>query len=216
MRDETKNLIDVILSVLTIVGAGVAFLLGLYQWKRSQAWQRAEQLNKFIEKFEADDLLRLATLVIDWTDRETRVDGRPVTFWNDEALLALRDHNTIKETPMFPGEQATLRDAYDALLAFFTRLELGISTRLIDAKPSASYFAYWLNHFLSFDKHPDDNSVLKGAKPSNMVWQYITVYGDPESVRRLCDHFEIACATNPNAIQPARGLGKPDGEEEIS
>ena len=52
-----------------MVGAGVAFGFALYQWKRSQAWQRAEQLNKFCDKFESDELLRLAAVVIDWSIR---------------------------------------------------------------------------------------------------------------------------------------------------
>jgi len=59
----------VILAAVTMVGAGVAFGFALYQWKRSQAWQRAEQLNKFCDKFESDELLRLAAVVIDWSIR---------------------------------------------------------------------------------------------------------------------------------------------------
>jgi hypothetical protein len=108
-----------------------------------------------------------------------------------ELLLALRDHTTIKERPMFPGEQATLRDAYDAFLAFVSRLELSISTQLIDAKPAKAYFAYWLRHFLTFDKHPDVNKVLKRMTSSVMVAEYIKVYGDPGAVKRLCEEFSI-------------------------
>lgn len=70
MTDEVKNLYDFYLSIATLLGAAIAFIISLHQWRRAQGWQRAEQLDKLIHKFEEDELLRLATLVIDWTDRE--------------------------------------------------------------------------------------------------------------------------------------------------
>ena len=53
MIDITKNTWDVILSIVMIIGAGVAFLLGLYQWRRGQAWQRAAKGRELV-----DDLLK--------------------------------------------------------------------------------------------------------------------------------------------------------------
>jgi len=189
--DTAKNLVDVILTILTMLGAGVAFCFGLHQWRRAQAFQRAEQLNKFIEKFETDELLRLATLVIDWSDRETLFRGEPFTFWNDDALLALRDHTKITERPMFTKEQAALRDAYDAFLAFVTRLQIGISTKLIEKDAAEVYFAYWLNHFINFDKHRDDGNLFQGTSPAVKVAEYIKAYGDPPSINELCNTFSI-------------------------
>ena len=191
MTDETKNLWDFILSVVTLGGAAVAFVISLHQWRRSQAWQRAEQLDKFVQKFETDELLHLAALIIDWTDRETTFRGRQLTVTNDDVLLSLRDHGTVKERPMFSGEQGTFRDAYDALLSFFNRLEVAISSGLIDAEPARAYFAYWLDHLLRFDKHPDRAGVLKGATVETTVAVYIETYGDLESVKRLCEHFRV-------------------------
>src|SRR5262249_24460088 len=108
MTNEAKNLWDVILSIITMLGAGVAFWFGLQQWRRGQDWQ--------------------------------------------DALLALRDHASMGDRPRFEGAQATVRDAYHSLLSFFGRLELAISTKLVDAAPAVQYFRYWLEHFLAFDK----------------------------------------------------------------
>lgn len=209
MTGETKNLFDIILNTVALVGAAIAFCTGLRQWRRAQTWQRAEKLDKFIEKFDSDKLLRLAAIIIDWTERRVTFEGRPFTVTNKEALLALRDHRTIKKLspveeqdmkneqdlnkkdPMFPGEQSTLRDSYDALLGFFERLELAISSKLIDAKPAKACFSYWLEHFLLFDKHPDRDGVLNGITPQAMVVGYIVAYGDYQSILRLCDHFSI-------------------------
>lgn len=192
MDNMTKNLWDVILNIVTLVAAAVAFGFGLYQWRRSQAWQRAEKFDKLVEKFETDELLRLATVIIDWSERKVRFRNRDLTVLNDEALLALRDHQAIEVLPKFPGEQATLRDAYDALLAFFNRLDVAISTGLIDAKPARDYFGYWLERLLKFDRHPDVDNVLGGKTPKAMVAGYIKVYADPKSIDSLRKHFGMA------------------------
>jgi len=193
METETKNLYDVILSVLTLVGAGVALGLGLYQWRRSQAWQRADKLDKFIEKFESDELLRLAAVVVDWELRETKFCGRHLTVCNKDALLALRNHDEMPANAEFEDEQPTIRDAYDSLLAFFQRLELSISHKLIDKGPAKDYFAYWLEHFLRFDRHPDEGgTILKSITPEAKVAAYINAYGDMESIKRLCHKFGVS------------------------
>ena len=198
MSDTDKNLIDIILAVVTMIGAVVAFVIGLFHWRRSQAWQRAEQLDKFIEKFETDALLKLSTVVLDWNDRNVKFQERDFAMRNDEALLALRDHrelggegSEIENEDMFPGEQPHIRDAYDALLAFFNRLELSISTRLIDVTPAQAYFAYWLKRLVTFDRHPDDKNVLNGTTPESMVAKYIRAYGEPASIKKLCEHFGV-------------------------
>lgn len=193
MTDETKNLWDVVLNMVTMVGAAVAFGFGLQQWRKGQAWQRADKLDKFIEKFEADPLLRLAATILDWKERnDITFGGEKIDIRNNDVLLALRDHHTIAQRPMFSDEQAKFRDAYDALLAFLNRLELSITTDLIDPEPTRAYFAYWLERLLEFNRHPDREKVLGDFTPSLAVVQYIKVYGDVKSVIRLCEHFKIS------------------------
>jgi hypothetical protein len=191
MTDETKNAWDLVLQIITMAGAAIAFWVGLRQWRRGQDWQRAEQMDKFVQQFENDDLLRLAATVIDWTRRQVKYRDREFVVTNTDALLALRDHTKMGEKPVFAGEQAVLRDAYDALLAFFSRLELALSTKLIDLPPAKQYFQYWLSHFLAFDRHPDEKHLLQGQSPDQMVKGYIQVYADIESIRRLCRLLDI-------------------------
>jgi hypothetical protein len=191
MCNDVKNLWDVILHGITIVSAAVAFGFGLYQWRRGQAWQRAEQMDKFVQQFEKDELLQLAATIVDWERRTVKFRDKELTVTNTDALLALRNHKDMGEKPEFGGEQATLRDAYDALLAFFARLELGLSTKLIDVAPAKQYFDYWLQHFLSFDQHPDKKKLLRGKSPQEMVAGYIKAYGDPESIQRLRQLLDV-------------------------
>ncbi|HSE24417.1 MAG TPA: hypothetical protein VLB68_22305 [Pyrinomonadaceae bacterium] len=191
MSTDTKNLWEVLLTILTMAGATVAFLVSWKQWQRGQEWQRSEQLDKFVVKFESDALLKLAAVVLDWHDRPVTFDGRMIDVQNQEVLLALRDHRDIEGVDKFPGEQPTFRDAYDALLTFFNRIELAIATGLVDREPASAYFSYWLDHLVKFDRHKKDSSVLKGMDPAKLVAAYIWAYGDRHSIVRLCKAFKI-------------------------
>lgn len=210
MQDETKNLWDVLLQIITLLGAALAFVVASFQWRRSQDWQRADRLDKLVEKSESDELLRLAAAVADWTSREIQFRGQAFQVENREVLHALRFHGDIQTAPKYPGNQATLRDAYDALLSFFARLELAISTGLVDASAARLYFAYWLEHFLTFKRHLDVEHVLGGQPPRAAVAKYIRNYGDRASVVRLCQHFGLTAegldlADSPSPADAASG-----------
>ena len=105
--------------------------------------------------------------------------------------MALRKHKSFEDPDEFPGRQPTLRDAYDALLAFLNRLELAIGMELIDSAPAKAYFAYWVKRLVTFDQHPADAAVEDGAEPAKLVAKYISNYGDEESIKRLCKEFNI-------------------------
>ena len=192
MTEETKRLCDVILSMVTIFGGVIGFVVGLRQWRRGQAWERANKLDHFIEKFETDDLLQFCATALDWTKREVTFRGRKVVITNSDVILSLRDYRTITERPMYPGEQPLLRDAYDALMTFFQRLELSIATELIDAGHAKAYFAYWLERLVTLDRHcHPDKEIPKEMSPPDMISAYIKMYGDPASISRLCKTFGV-------------------------
>ena len=191
MDTLTKDRIDITLAVLTMIGAVIAFIVSMRHWKRGQAWHRAEQLDKFIQKFETDELLKLSTVVLDWTRRDVKFQGSDFHLSNTEALLALRDHRTIEDENKFPGQQPHIRDAYDALLAFFNRLELALATNLIDVAPAKAYFGYWVLRLVTLDQHPDEKKILDKVTPQQIVARYIQLYGDEKSMTKLCEQFGI-------------------------
>lgn len=184
-----KETFDVVFDSLTLLAGVVAFGIGLYQWKRSQDWQRAAKLDDFVKFFQEDDLLRLAATAVDYTRRTTKFSGEAFHLSNTDALLALRDHKTMGTDEGFTPEQAVLRDAYDALLEFFLRLEIAISAGLLDAVAAKWAFGYYLERFVTFDMHPDEKKVLGDRTPADMAAGYVRAYGDVDAIRRLQKHF---------------------------
>jgi len=196
MTESSKHLWDVALDLLTLAGGALAFWLGLRQWAVSQQWQRAEQLDKFVTEFESNDKLLLAATLLDWTDRKTQYGKQKLTIRNAEVLLALRPHTEMKpddeDEGNYTGNQPLLRDAYDALLSFFVRLELALEGGLVDARAAGKYFRYWLERWMTMDRHGDDERVLKGRSPAEMAAAYTRAYGDPESLLSLGRRLGVA------------------------
>ena len=187
MSDPTKNIVDVILAVIGGVGALIAFTHTLRTWKEGQRWQRADKLDKLIDTFEKEPLLRLACVVVDWTFRKTDVDGKQFSFTNEDALLALRIYGDGpgQSRDEFSTTQAKIRDAYDALLTFFSRLDVALEAGLIDQAPTRRYFVYWLETLLTMKHHPDEKNVLLGQSPAQAVAGYIRQYGNPTAIENL-------------------------------
>ena len=49
MIEETKRVWDVVLALLTMIGALVAFVLSLVQWRKGQTWQRAAKGRELVD-----------------------------------------------------------------------------------------------------------------------------------------------------------------------
>lgn len=198
MTESAKNLADVMIAIIGMTGAAFAFLHTLREWQEAQRWKRAEQLDKLIDLFEKEDLLRLARAAIDWETRIISYGGRELKLTNDDILLALRRHQDLDADAdyKFPGEQPIIRDSLDSMIIFLTRLELAITAKLIDVAPAKLYFRYWVFHLLAMDKHSDKGNVLAGRSPESMAREYIQEYGDEESMARLCRLFEIDWPAN--------------------
>ena len=191
MLDETKNLIDVILAVVGGVGALIAFVHTLRTWKEGQRWRRADKLDELIETFEKEPLVKLACVVFDWTNRKTEVDGKDFVFTNEDVLLALRLHGDGPgQTRQFSPTQAKIRDACDAFLNFFSRLDAALDAGLIDSAPARRYFVYWLEVALTMKHHPDEASVHLLA-PSQTLANYIHKYGNPNAIATLASAWGL-------------------------
>lgn len=166
--------------------------LGLFEWREQQKWMRNEKLDTMIKDFESDAYLRLASVTLDWTNRKTRHLDREIVVRNEDALEALRVHGRNLEEESFPGEQAALRDAYDALLSFFLRLEIALENGLVDVIPAEQYFGYWLERWTKFDRHPANGKSIDGKTPQEAVRAFENAYADRMALQSLRRRFAQA------------------------
>lgn len=145
---------DLVIKVFAILGAAVAFLVGLRQYKRGQVWQRSQIVLSLIQSFEEDERIEAACAMLDWDEREVTLgEGQRIQFKNSLLLSALRvpamDIVTAPGQEMAEGrdaftpEESYIRDAFDALFDFFDKLYAFRETKLLTAQ-DCTYFRYWL------------------------------------------------------------------------
>ena len=139
MIDTTKNTWDVILNIVTMIGAAAAFLLGLYQWRRGQAWQRAAKGRELV-----DDLLKSddsdeeyyawdAMKMLDYQDAKKpfstkRINGRrhEVTRKTIEEALQPSELNESDTTLIY------VRECFDELYFKVGQLQDAIDNDLVE------------------------------------------------------------------------------------
>jgi hypothetical protein len=140
---------------LGIVGAfvGLATLVaGLWQYARAQGVERAKFALSAIEQFEADPIVRNATLMLDWDGRQLGLtpgsgeEPRPVRVTHEMVAAALRTDNL-----MFTRDEMAIRDTFDHLFLQLGRFEHLIRSRLITSYNVRPYLAYWC-HILAGTK----------------------------------------------------------------
>jgi hypothetical protein len=168
--EKAKLLIDAITLGFAILGG----LVALVQWRRDQAWKRAEKLDSLYKEFEGNRLIQIACRVMDWNRGNFSFpDGEQFSFNTSDVKASLVIHGAAELT--FTPTQARMRDAYDALLAFFDRLHTAIDNGLVDQKPAGRLFAYWIEHFAEMPEHDCVGESLK----------YVARYSDKVSFELL-------------------------------
>lgn len=151
MTTENAKLL---IEALTLGFALVGGIMALVQWRRDQAWRKADKLDSLYREFEGSRLIQIACKVLDWSRGKFKFqDGEEFRFDEADVLKSLAIHGDQELT--FTPTQTRMRDAYDALLSFFERLETAIQTGLIDEKSAIRLFGYWVDHFATVPEHPE-------------------------------------------------------------
>jgi len=148
--ENAKLLID----ALTLGFAFIGGIAALVQWRRDQAWKRTEKLDSMYKEFESSRLIQIACRILDWSRGNFKFpDGEEFRFNQEDVKKSLVVHGDEELT--FTSTQTRMRDAYDALLAFFERLESAIDGGLINQSSAITLFGYWIKHFDEMPEHKD-------------------------------------------------------------
>jgi hypothetical protein len=96
----------------------------------------------------------------------------------------------------FSEAQAKIRDALDAIFAFFGRLESAIAIRFIDEAPAIGYFGYWLHRLYTVKEYLRRHGHLFGG-PVGEIPALCTLFAcypaNPEAIVGSASPDELFC-----------------------
>lgn len=174
--EKIKLAVEVATPALAVLGG----LVALFQWRRDQGWKRAEKLDDLYREFQENRLIQIACRVLDWTSGSfTFPGGETFSFKEEDVAKSLVVHGEVEDLK-FTATQVRMRDSYDAILAFFDRLEAAIAGGLVDRKNAGRLFGYWVSHFSMMPEHPECLSAVN---------RYILQYASMGSFSRLRGMF---------------------------
>ena len=160
---------------LSLLVASTAFLAGLIQYRKAQAWKKAEFVAAEVKALFADPAVQFALHLLDWNlschDLRSRDDDDAMKeVWIGDATLvtALSPHSF--RSAGFSPVEVRVRLAFDVLLDGLQRFEHFIETDLVKEKDFLPYLRYWL------DLMGSSSSYGKSAPVLHAIWRYIAFY----------------------------------------
>jgi len=174
---------------LALLGASIAFVVGLLQYRKTQRWKRAEWVAQEMKDFFADPSVKTALQLLDWGSRRVELfpnlansEDRFVTVRDDDLAKALAHHSDRPEG--FTPAEAALRDLFDYFLDRLERIHSFLDAGLVSLGDIRPYLNYWAGHVIAArigDPHVDRLVQLR---------RYIRHYnfsGVEALFTRLCD-----------------------------
>jgi hypothetical protein len=137
-----------IVAILGVVGGGIGFSVGLYQYRLAQKWKRSEFAAKLLEELNNDERLSTCCKFLDYAARTLSVpeaystlaeETKCVHSW-DRLLTAMKPEEDVGK---FDWQQMMYRDLFSYFFDYLDRINHYIGIGLIDLK-DVSYLRYWL------------------------------------------------------------------------
>jgi hypothetical protein len=166
------------LSIVGYLGAALAFVVGLRQYRRADYWKRSEFLAKEMKEFFDAPEVMAALTMIDWGVRRVKLsvpsppNSRGVLIDRKLQCDALRPHTmlnahgssdevsasdaVISDGSFFTPEQAAIRDAYDRFMDGLERFGNYLTGRLVSVDDLKPYLGYWVTSIADTECDGDD------------------------------------------------------------
>lgn len=130
---------------LGVIGGFIIFGVGLWQYKETQKWKRAEFLIKEIGEFEGDEDVANARTMLDFNGRDIFLHGDDKSaVFVDNALLTSALRSPTRSVEFNSTEQA-IRDVFDVYLSNLDRFNNFLEAGLVKKKELKLYLEYWMN-----------------------------------------------------------------------
>jgi hypothetical protein len=176
------------MEMVKLLGAIIAFGLGLWQYHRTQVWKRVEFVAKEMSTFFDDEAAKAAMTMLDWSKKTMELyryrnpsDSTQVlvTYELVKGSLgtSLEKHHSKSET--------AVREIFDRFLSFLERFESFIETGAVHEKDLKPYLHYWTKLLSGTDKKSPKLKELLLPQ----LWVFIHHFGY-DKVARLVSRYD--------------------------
>lgn len=155
------------IEIVKIIGAAVAFGIGLCQYRKSQAWKRLEFVAAETKTFYEDAAVKLAMGMLDWRKKEValykyRGENDFAREIVDYAIVA--DALSIDPEKKYDKVHSAVREIFERLLDFLARFEGFLATGVVKQADRNPYLDYWIKLIAGQDIHSPE--VTRKVLPS--------------------------------------------------
>jgi hypothetical protein len=178
------------LEIAKIVGAGIAFCIGAYQYNKAQVWKRVEFVASEMRTFFDDEAARAAMTMLDWRRKKMALykyrgedDFEQVQV--DYAIVA----SALGTNPevQYDKVQSAIREIFERYLEFLARFEGFIVAEVVEQNDLTPYLDYWVKLLAGSDEHSPE--ATKEVLPQ--LWRFINFYGYKDVANLIARYEEI-------------------------
>lgn len=132
----------------TVIGAATlvcGVIGGLWEYRKSQAWQRAQFAAEQMHAFFDDERVKRVLTMLDYEESVLDVDGEMRVVTDATLREALRPHTDGgPQGGTFSGVEVVVRDAFDRFLDGLEQCDHFIEGKLVKPHDFRPYLHYWL------------------------------------------------------------------------
>jgi hypothetical protein len=164
------------LDLIKIGGAGLAFGIGLWQYRKGQVWKRMEFVAAEMQVFYNDSAVRAAMTMLDWNKKTMTLfkyrDVEDLGTVDVDYEMVAQSLNT-QAGARFDKNHSAIREIFERFLEFLARFEGFLTNKVIEKRDLNPYLDYWVKLISGNDAHSPE--VKEKVLPA--LWQFIDYYG---------------------------------------
>jgi len=141
--------------ILTAIGFVAAYIVGLWQYRRTQRQDKIGLLLPLITEFETDEELRAARHLFDYDGGTFTVNEQKYTFKNADLLEAMR---VVKDDLGWAPLHVAMRKVLDRYFDFFGKLASLVEVRLFTFT-DLKYFYYYFELLAKIEEYKNSDFV---------------------------------------------------------
>jgi hypothetical protein len=187
---------DEVLKGAALAGAAIAFVIGLWQYRRAQNWKRAEWVAQEMKALFSEPLVQAVLMMVDWGARRVQLyptrekpEDRYVFVTDDEVARALMPHD---ERPGgFSPFEAEIRAAFDIWLDGLERFGAYVATGLVTVADLRPYLQYWAQQICRDHATDGSEDRLRTLRTYMSRYGYSGAYDVMERIARPNESLQL-------------------------